>query len=77
MASNFTSHRFWEPAWCYQYPILACDSFQLVLLLIAFTIMIRTLVGFVVIILFVLIVARILCIYCGKYYYNLPKGKQI
>jgi hypothetical protein len=54
-----------------------CDSFQLLLLLIAFTITIRTLAGIVVIVLFVLIVARILCIYCGKYFYKFPGGMQI
>jgi len=77
MSNNFTSHRFWEPAWCYQYQILACDSFQLLLLLIAFIITVRTLAGFVVIVLFVLIVARNLCIYCGKSFYYFPEGIQI
>lgn len=74
MANHFSSHRFWAPAWCYRYPILASDSFQLILLLIAFCITVRTLTGFVVIVLFVLIVARILCLYCGNYFYSFPKG---
>jgi hypothetical protein len=77
MSGNFTSHSFWAPALCYQYPILACDSFQPIPLLVAFTIKIRTLAGFVVFFLCVLIATRIICINCGNYFYYFPKGMQI
>jgi hypothetical protein len=68
MANKSTSHRFWEPAWCSHYPILASDRFQLILVLVAFIFTVRTLAGFVVIVLFVLIAARILCINYGNYF---------
>ena len=62
MANNFTTLLFWLPALYYQFQTLACDSFQILFFWITFTIMIRTLAGIVVIVIFVLIVAHILCI---------------
>jgi len=56
--------------------LLVCDSFQLLLLSGAFTAPIHTLAVIVSIVLFVLIAARILCIYCGKYFYDFPEGMQ-
>ena len=77
MENNLIPLRFQAFKLCSQYPLLVCDSFQLLLLLIAFTNAIRNLAGIAVIVLFVLIAARILCIYSGNYFYYFPKGMQI
>jgi hypothetical protein len=53
------------------------DSFQLVLLLIAFGTTVRILAGSAAVVVSVLIVARILCIYPGRYLYSFPEGMLI
>jgi len=59
------------------YSFWVCDSFQLLLLLIAFGTTVHILAGLAAVVVFVLIFARILCIYSGSYLYSFPKGMHI
>ena len=60
-----------------QYQFLISHCFQLFLLLAASDTEIPPLAECAAMIFFVLITARILCIFCGRYFYSFPKGMHI
>jgi hypothetical protein len=54
-----------------------CDSFQLVLILTVVGATVHIPAGLAAYVVFVLVVARILCIYPGSYLYSFPEGMLI
>ena len=77
MASNLTYRACLAHLLTLLFLFWVYDSFQLVLLLIAFGTTVRILAGLAAVVVFVLIVARIITIYSGSYLYSFPQGVQI
>jgi hypothetical protein len=73
LANNLAYPTLWAHPLSLQHSLLACDSFQLLLLLIVFGATGHILAGLGALVAYVLLIARILCIYSGSYLYSFPK----